>query len=126
MNTLLKNRYRIMVLIVLTIVLGAATYGFAAGNTVPDGVAGEGMGNITGYVVSSVVYTLDSGTPSEFDSVDFTLSANASDVYAGIGDGLGTTYWIDCTGGPLNWTCDLTACTVDVVDAVELHVSSVQ
>ena len=125
MNTLLKYRFRILVLIVLTIVLGTASYGFAAGNTVPAGVAGEGMGVISGYTVSSVVYTLDGSDPTQFASVAFTLDANASDVYGGIGNGV-TIYWTSCAGGPTNFTCNLSGSTISVAAAIELHVSSVQ
>ncbi len=125
MNKVIKFRYRIMALLVLAVVLSAATYGFAAANTVPAGVAGEGSGAISGYTVSSVVYTLDSSDPTQFDSVAFTLDANASDVYAGIGNGT-SIYWTSCTGGPTNFSCDLSGSTVSVAGATELHVSSVQ
>ncbi len=121
----IKMRTRLLVLLALAVVLSAATFGFAAANTVPDGVAGEGFGDISGYIVSNVVYTLDGGDPTEFFSVTFTLDQAASDVYAGLGDG-SSIYWIDCNGGPLNFTCDLTSSTVSVYDAIELHVSSVQ
>jgi len=125
MNTILKNRFRLMILVVMALVLSAATYGFAAANTVPDGVAGEGQGAISGYTVSNVVYTLDSSDPTQFDSVAFTLDANASDVYAGVGNGT-VIYWASCSGGPTSFTCNLTGSTVSVAAAVELHVSSVQ
>ncbi len=125
MNMLLKYRYRILVLLVLTIALATASYGFAAGNTVPAGVAGEGMGVISGYTVSSVVYALDGSDPTQFASVAFTLDANASDVYTGIGNGV-TIYWTSCAGGPTNFTCNLSGSTISVAAAIELHVSSVQ
>ncbi len=125
MNSVMKFRYRILALLVLGVILSAATYGFAAANSVPDGVAGEGSGAISGYTVSNVVYTLDSSDPTQFASVAFTLDANASDVYAGIGNG-SVIYWTSCAGGPTNFTCDLTSSTVSVAAAIELHVSSVQ
>jgi len=125
MNRVIKFRYRILVLLALAVVLSAATYGFAAANTVPDGVAGEGQGAISGYTVSSVNYFLDSGDPTQFDHVTFTLNANASDVYAGIGNGT-IIFWTSCTGGPTNFSCDLSGSTVSVAGAIELHVSSVQ
>lgn len=121
----IKMRTRLMILLALAVVLSAATYGFADANTVPDGQAGEGQGSISGYIVSNVVYALDSSDPTQFASVSFTLNGNASDVYAGIGTG-SLTYWVNCGGGPTNFVCDLTGSTVSVYDAVELHVSSVQ
>ena len=122
----LKMRSRLLILVALAVVLSAATYGFAAANTVPDGVAGEGFGAISGYEVLSVVYTLDSGDPTQFASVILTLDANATDVYAGLGNGLGTIYWTSCGGGPTVFTCGLGSSTVNVHDAVELHVSAAQ
>ena len=126
MNKLMNNRYRIMTLLVLAVVLSAATYGFAAANTVPDGVAGEGSGVISGYVVTNVNYLLDSTDPTSFASVSFDLGAAANDVYAGLGNGT-IIYWIDCsnTAGTA-WSCDLSASTVSVRAATSLHVSSAE
>ena len=122
----IKMRYRVMILIAMAVVLSAATYGFAAANTVPDGVAGEGFGDISGYEVLSVVYTLDNSDPTQFASVTLTLDANATDVYAGLGNGT-TIYWsAACGGGPTVFTCGLGSSTVNVHDAVELHVSAAQ
>jgi hypothetical protein len=125
MNKVIKFRYRILALLALAVILSAATYGFAAANNVPAGVAGEGSAAISGYTVSNVVYTLDNSDPTQFDSVAFTLDANASDVYAGLGNGT-VIYWTSCSGGPTSFTCDLTGSSVSVSAAIELHVSSVQ
>jgi hypothetical protein len=125
MIRVMKFRYRILALLVLAVVMSAATYGFAAANNVPAGVAGEGSGAISGYTVTNVVYTLDASDPTQFDNVTFTLDANASDVYGGLGNGT-IIYWTSCSGGPTNFTCDLTGSTVSVAGAIELHVSSVQ
>ena len=125
MKRLFSKKFRILALLALAVVMSAATYGFAAANTVPAGVAGEGQGAISGYAVSSVVYALDNSDPTQFASVSFTLSASASDVYAGVGNGT-VIYWTSCGGGPTNFVCSLTGSTVSVNGAVELHVSSVQ
>jgi len=126
MNKLMSYRYRIITLLVLAVVLSAATYGFAAANNVPAGEAGEGEGVISGYDVTNVNYTLDSSDPTAFASVSFDLDAAANDVYAGLGDGT-IIYWIDCsnTAGTI-WTCDLSASTVSVRAATSLHISSAQ
>ena len=124
MNKLMNRKFRILALLVLAVVMSAATYGFAAANTVPDGVAGEGEGAISGYTVTNVVYTLNSSNPTQFASVSFDLDAFATDVYAGLGNGTGI-YWTSCAGGP-TWTCSLAGSTISVAAAIELHVSSVQ
>ena len=125
MNKLMNRKFRILALLVLAVVMSAATYGFAAANTVPAGVAGEGMGAISGYTVSNIVYTLNSSNPTQFASVSFDLNANATDVYAGLGNGSGI-YWTSCTGGPTAFSCSLAGSSVSVAGATELHVSSVQ
>jgi hypothetical protein len=130
MNKLMNYRYRIITLLVLAVVLSAATYGFAAANTVPDGVAGEGSGGISGYTVTNVNYLLDSNDPTSFDSVSFDLSAAASDVYAGLSIDDATISWVglgDClsTGG-FGWSCDLSGSSVSVRDAYFLHVSAAE
>ena len=125
MSKIIQYRYRILALTVLLMVLATAAFGFAATNTVPAGKAGEGNGAISGYVVSNIEYTLDSGDPTAFDSVAFDLDVAASDVYAGLDDGGGID-WVSCTGGPTSFTCDLSTVTVTVAGATALHVSSVE
>jgi len=125
MNKLMSRKFRILALLVLAVVMSAATYGFAAANTVPAGVAGEGMGAITGYTVSNVVYTLNDSDPTQFASVAFDLNANASDVYAGLGDG-SDIFWTQCAGGPTAFTCSLAGSTISVFGATQFYVSSVQ
>ncbi len=127
MKKVMKFRYRILALLVLAVVLSAATYGFAAANTVDASLAGEGEGDITGYIVNNIHYSLDSSNPGQFGTVTFTLNASASNVYAGIGSGLTIEYMdIPCTGGPLDFSCDLTGVSISVAAADALHVSSVQ
>ena len=126
MNKLMNYRYRIITLLVLAVVLSAATYGFAAANTVPNGVAGEGEGVISGYVVTNVNYTLDSSNPTAFASVSFDLGAPASQLYVGIGNGP-SIYWTDnCSNVGTVWTCILGASTVNVHDATSLHISAAE
>ena len=125
----MKNRYRILALVIMTIILGAATFGFAGANSVPAGEAGEGSGVISGYTVTNVVYTQDSGDPTAFTTVTFTLNAAASDVYAGLED-VGGIDWDTCatTNAPTNtnFSCDLSSNTVTVAGSIALHVSSVE
>jgi hypothetical protein len=131
MSKFIQYRYRVLALVIMLLILGTATYGFADSNTVPAGSAGEGMGVISGYTVTNVVYTLDASDPTAFSDVDFTLNAAASDVYAGLDDGTGID-WVPCTttnpGTDTDFNCDLTlpAMGVTVAGATALHVSSVE
>ena len=127
MSKLIKNRYRILALLVMAIILGAATYGFAADNTVAANVAGEGFGAVSGYDVTSVIYTIDSGDPTTFSNVRFTFDASATttNVFAGTSAAGGV--------GLSRSSCSLVAGTTfdcaisgDVDVAVELHVAAAQ
>lgn len=129
MNKLMKNKFRMLALLILVLVLGAATYGFAAGNTINDaGLAGEGSGDVSGYTVTSVNYTLNSGDPTDFDTVTFTLDAAAGDVYAGPGDGTSVSWSTSSCNdlGSNRFECDISGSSISVANATKLHVSSVQ
>lgn len=125
--------YRTMTIVLLALIISAIAYGFAAANTISGNAdAGEGQTTISGYVINSVNYTLNSANPANFSSVSFNLyrsdgSTNApatTEVYVGIGDG-STTYWTTCTAGTLPaWGCNLGASTVSVQDAIEFHVAA--
>ena len=81
-------------MLVLTLILAASVYGFAAANTVPATYAGDGSGVISGYTISNIVYDLDGdGDPSDIDGVDFTLNAAATEVHITL-DG---STWTSCT-----------------------------
>ena len=127
MSKLFQKRYRILILVVLILILGTASYGFAATNTVADaGKAGEGSNTVSGYTVTNVSYTLNSTDPNQLDAVDFTLDSAASSVYAGIDD-LSTIEWRSCTNpSGNNFTCDLSTVTISVTNAEALHVAAGQ
>ncbi|TAK14900.1 MAG: hypothetical protein EPO32_00085 [Anaerolineae bacterium] len=69
--------------------------------------AGSGDGTVSGYAISSVVWTLDSDAPREIDSVSFDVSPSGgagspTEVLSTVDNG---STWISCTGGPTTWTC---------------------
>lgn len=125
--------YRTMTIVLLALILSAVAYGFAAANTINGNAdAGEGNTTISGYVVNSVNYTLDNTNPTTFASVSFNLyradgstaAPSTSEVYVGIGDGSSIS-WHSCTAGTSPaWSCNLSASTVNVHDAVEFHVAA--
>jgi hypothetical protein len=98
-----RSRRRTVLVIAAAAALALATYAFTASNTVPNTKAGQGEGSITGYVVSSVAYTL-AANPSNIDSVSFTLDAPATTVRARVVSGAAYT---DCNvAGGVNVTCN--------------------
>jgi hypothetical protein len=129
MSQLIQKRFRILTLIILILILGTASYGFAATNTIADaGKAGEGDEAISGYAVSSVQYTLDSNDPTAFDSVSFDLDTAATSVFAGLEDPATNLEWgAACTTSDnISFSCDLTSVTITVANATRLHVAAGQ
>jgi hypothetical protein len=122
MYVLRSGVVRLGAVLLLAVAVMAAAYGFAATNTVPDTRAGDGAGNINGYIVSNVVYTLDTSNPQVLDKVEFDLDAAASTVKVRLQTG-GT--WYSCTNTSGNhWSCNTTG--QNVQPANELRVVAVQ
>ena len=108
---------------VVAAAVGVAGFAFTAANTVPNTKAGDGAGTITGFVASSVHYTLNSTNPRNMDSVSFTLDSTpiaGSTIRAQVVDG-GT--WYACTNTLADVTCDTTVGTqATVVSTNQLRV----
>lgn len=121
MFILKRKRSRLVFLLVLAVILAAATYGFAAANTVNGGTdmyLGEGSGTISGYSVTNISYTLDTNNPHQITAVGFDLDATATTVEISLDD----TNWETCSNSGGNaWTCTLTT-AVDVSAATSLDV----
>ena len=119
--------------LVTVVVAGAVAmggYAFTASNTVPsDSNAGFGVAATppSGYVVSTIAYTLNGTDPRNVDAVTFNLDKTATVVKARFDSA--TTNWYACTVGPLTAgkypiTCNttvgtqLTAVNVNAVEVV--------
>lgn len=113
-------RMRLAVLALVSVAAGSATNGLIASNTVPTTVAGSGSGSISGYVVSSVSYTLNATTPTNVDAVVFTLSGAATTVKAKL-TAAGSTFY-PCTNVGFVWTCVTTSpqATASAIDQLSV------
>jgi hypothetical protein len=97
----------------LAVVAVAAATGFAvdmltASNTVPATAAGSGATAISGYTITNVSYNLNATTPTDIDSVTFTINPTAVATtkiqLAAAGQ------WYDCTDDNAgSVTCNTTA-----------------
>lgn len=84
-------------------VLSVSGYAFTASNTVPNATVGQGANTISGYTVSSIAYNLNATTPTNLDSVTFTISpATATTVKIQL-TAAGT--WYTCTNSTGSVTC---------------------
>ena len=99
------GRARLIGVLVVAAALGTGMYAFTATNTVPGSSAGSGSGTISGYTVSGVAYTLNATTPTDIDSMTFTLNASATTAKAKIVSG-SSTYTSCSISGGVNVTCD--------------------
>lgn len=108
-------------------ILAVAAYGFAASNTVPDSYAGDGEGNIEGFVISNIDYELTTANPPSIDTVEFTLAPAPVDGGAWVefqdinGATIDTSF---CTIAAAVATCN-TGLSVNVLAAEFLRVIAV-
>lgn len=120
-KAMLRN-FKVILIVLVVVVLAASAYAFADANTVPATKAGSGAGEISGYTVSSVTYTLNSSDPSQLDAVNFTLDAAATTVKIKL-VAAGST-WYSCTNSLNNdWTCDTTGASVEAMDELSVVAS---
>ena len=128
-----SSRNKSFGMVLLILVLAAAIYGFAAANTVPDSGAGDGSGDICGYLIENVAYTLNGTDPGVLDEVAFDTTPEGAGCTHGdpatvkvkLEATAGT--WYDCAVGTgVDWECDLTGTALDVLDADELRVIAVE
>ena len=122
MNKGPRRRWRRLGALMFALILALAVYAFAAANTVPATKAGDGSGAISGYTISAVHYGLNATTPSNIDSVTFTLS---STPVAGSTMKIQLTAagsWYSCTNVAAAVTCTTTAPQATVLAADNLRV----
>lgn len=108
--------------VLLTVAVGGGVYAYTASNTVGASQAGDGSGAITGFVVSSVKYNLNTSNPSNIDSVTFSLDSSPT-----AGSTLKTQLapagsWYTCTNVSTAVTCAVTSPQATVAAATNLRV----
>jgi len=121
-----RTKLSILGLISLTLVIAAATYGFAEASTIPSaGILGVDYGVQSAYQVTRISYTLDVDNPSTFTAVDFDIDQSGVAIIAGVSiTEKGQVVWADeCEKAGAGWTCTFDE-SVDVLAADWLHVIS--
>jgi hypothetical protein len=123
-QAMLRN-LKVLSIVAVVIILAISTYAFAAANTVPATKAGDGLGVVSGYTVTNVVYTLNGSDPSTLDSVSFDLGAAAAagKVKAQLVATTGTWYACTNTTGTV-WSCDTTGLTASSIDQLRVIAAS--
>jgi hypothetical protein len=85
----------------IALAIGGGAYAFTASNTVPASTAGAGAGAVSGFTVTNLHYVLDATTPSNIDSLTFTISPTLPST----GTGKVVISAALSTGGPTTYTC---------------------
>jgi hypothetical protein len=113
---------KLFVLVLIVLVFATTAFAFAASNTMPPATyAGEGASTTSGYTVSNVVYNLNATTPSNIDSVTFTLNAAASNVNVRLAT---TGSYYSCTNpSGFNWNCTTAGATVSAANELRVVAS---
>ncbi len=123
-----RTKYQVLGLVSLSLIIAAATYGFAEVNTVNSaGILGVGYGVMSNYQVSKITYTLDVVNPTSFTAVDFEVDQLGGSLIAGVSSTKrGQVVWADdCQVNGTKWTCTFDG-SIDVLAADWLHVSDVE
>ena len=100
--------------------IGLAGLAFTASNTVPASKAGDGAGVVTGYVVSSIHYSLNASDPTKADSIGFVLDSTpiaGSTIKTKVGGN-----WYTCTNVAAAVTCPTTSPQATVLSITTLQV----
>jgi len=121
-----RTKLSILGLISLSLVIAAATYGFAEASTIPSaGILGVDYGVKSAFQVSRISYTLDVDNPASFTAVDFDIDQSGVAIMAGVSiTEKGQVVWADeCEKAGAGWTCTFDQ-SVDVLAADWLHVVS--
>jgi hypothetical protein len=108
--------------VALTVALAGGAYAYTNSNTVGATQAGDGTGAISGYVISSVKYNLNASTPSNIDSVTFTLDSTppaGSTLKAQLAT---AGSWYTCTNVAAAVTCTTTSPQATVTAATNLRI----
>jgi hypothetical protein len=110
---------RTALLVGLAALAAPAAYAFTASNTVPDSTAGSGSAAVSGYTASGIGYALNATTPTNVDSVSFTISPTNGVVKVQLAPG---GAWYACTNSSGSVSCDTTSpqATVDAVSQLSV------
>jgi len=128
METKKRSKLHISGLIAVTLIIAAATYGFASSTaaSVPGSSAGE-YGVQSSYPISGVTYTLDEEDPEYFTGVTFRLDQAEGSVHAGVSaEKQGPITWAEsCQQEQNRCTCTFQP-SLHVLEADWLHVAKVK
>jgi len=117
-------RRRLAIFAVLAVAVASGVFAYAATNTVPATTAGSGAAAISGYTITSVAYGLNASTPTNLDSVSFTIAPTTATTVKVQLAAAGTWYSCSNTAGAVS--CATTSPQATVAAATQLTVVATQ
>jgi hypothetical protein len=117
-------RRRLAIFAVLAMAVASGVFAYAATNTVPATTAGSGAAAISGYTITSVAYGLNASTPTNLDSVSFTIAPTTANTVKVQLAAAGTWYSCSNTAGAVS--CATTSPQATVAAATQLTVVATQ
>jgi hypothetical protein len=101
--------------------IGFTAYAYTASNTVPATTAGDGSGTVSGFTATNVSYGLNATTPTNIDSVTFTIApVTTTTVKAKLAGN-----WYACTNTAGSVSCNTTSPQLTVAPVTTLEVLAV-
>jgi hypothetical protein len=124
-----RNRKRYALAALLAFVVATASFAFAAANTVNTSYAGNGDGDVSGFVVTPD-WDLVDANPGVGPTADLTLDVAADEVFARALDTAAAPLsgaagnWVTCTGSGTAWSCTFGSTNVEDIERLEVAASS--
>ena len=118
------RRIRFFGTCVIVFAIATAAYAFTNSNTVPASNAGSGSGAVSGYTATSITYGINATTPTNLDSVSFTIAPTTTSAVKVQLAPAGSWYSCSNTAGAV--VCATTSPQATVVAATSLTVVAVQ
>jgi hypothetical protein len=95
------RRIQVFAAVAAAALVGGGAFAFTSSNTVPATNAGAGSGSVSGYTVTNIHYGLNATTPTNVDSLTFTISP----VVPSTSTGKVVVSVALTSGGPNTYTC---------------------
>ena len=120
------RNFKVLLLVLATLVIAGSAYAFAAQNTIADSAAGYKASVVPGYTVTNIVYDLDDTDPTTVDAITFDIAPTTGSAAAAIvkvqTEDAGT--WTDCTLLGTAATCTYGSLLLEDVTALNVVASS--
>jgi len=121
----IKRSIKVLVIVIVAFAFASVVTAYAASNTVNVSTAGDGAGNISGYTISDVHYTLDTD-PQNIASVRFTTSpAVPSGSTVKIQLATSGSWYDTCSGqGSTSISCTTSGATVNSANSLHIVIAN--